>query len=134
MALLLEIVAVATLGDWLLSVLTSGVASLAFSWYFIDGAGSFRITTAEGALNFSAMVITALTVSLLAVRGRRRTDEAVRRREEMERLQQFGSILMAAATVAEAAGKSVENVVTLFGLSGAIIVGKCSLHRHGYLP
>lgn len=133
MALLLEIVAVATLGDWLLSVLTSGVASLAFSWYFIDGAGSFRITTAEGALNFSAMVITALTVSLLAVRGRRRTDEAVRRREEMERLQQFGSILMAAATVAEAAGKSVENVVTLFGLSGAIIrlAGNEKDYRYG---
>jgi two-component system sensor histidine kinase KdpD len=120
MALLLEIVAVATLGDWMLSVVMSGAASLAFSWYFIDPYQSV-VTRPEGALTFSAMVFTALTVSLLAVRGRRRADEAVRRREEMERLQKFGSVLLTATTVAEAAGKAVNNVVTLFNLSGASI-------------
>jgi two-component system sensor histidine kinase KdpD len=121
MALLLEIVAVATAGDWLASVLMSAVASLAFSWYFIEDVGSLKITTPEGALTFSAMVITALVVSLLAVRGRRRADEAIRRREEMERLQQLGSVLLTAASVREAAAMAVENVVNLFGLTGAAV-------------
>jgi two-component system sensor histidine kinase KdpD len=121
MALLLEVVAVATLGDWILSAAMSVAASLAFSWYFIDKSGSLTITTPEGAVTFSAMVFTALTVSVLAVRGRRRADEAVRRREEMERLQQFGRVLLTATTVAEAAGNAVNNVVTLFNLSGATI-------------
>ncbi len=121
MALLLEIVAVATVGDWILSAAVSAAASLAFSWYFIDKFGSLAITTSEGAFTFSAMVFTALTVSVLAVRGRRRADEAIRRREEMERLQRFGSVLLTAATIAEAAGNAVNNVVTLFNLSGATI-------------
>ena len=69
MALLLELVAVATLGDWILSAAMSAAASLAFSWYFIDNFGSLAITTSEGAVTFSAMVFTALTVSGLAVRG-----------------------------------------------------------------
>lgn len=121
MALLLEIVAVATLGDWLLSVLMSVAASLLFSWYFIDVVGSLTISTPEGAIHFAVMALTALTVSLLAVRGRRRADEAIRRRGEMERLQQFGSVLLTTATVPEAAVKAVENVVSLFGLTGAVI-------------
>jgi two-component system sensor histidine kinase KdpD len=119
MLLLLEIVAVAAMGDWLLSVLTSGLASLAFSWYFIGGR--FRITSPEGAITLSALVVTALTISHLSVRARRRTDEAVRRRVEMERLQRFGSILLAARTVSEAAAKATENVVSLFGLEGAVV-------------
>jgi two-component system, OmpR family, sensor histidine kinase KdpD len=121
MALLLEIVAVATLGDWILSAAMSAAASLAFSWYFIDKFGSLAITTPEGAVTFSAMVFTAITVSVLAIRGRRRADEAIRRREEMERLQQFGSVLLTAATVGEAARKAVNHVVTLFDLRGASI-------------
>ena len=39
----------------------------------------------------------------------------------MERLQRFGSVLLTATTVAEAAGKSVNNVVTVFNLRGATI-------------
>src|SRR5258708_5767353 len=44
MALVLEVLAVATLGDWLLAVLTSICASLAFSWYFVDSTGSLKIS------------------------------------------------------------------------------------------
>ncbi len=121
MALLVEILAVATLGDWLLSVTTSTVASLAFSWYFIEAIDSFRITTLEGAVTFSAMVITALTVSQLALRARRRADEAIQRRAEMEQLQRFGAALMVTVSVADAAERALENVISQFGLSGAAL-------------
>jgi two-component system sensor histidine kinase KdpD len=121
MALLVEILAVATLGDWLLSVSTSTVASLAFSWYFIEAVNSLRITTPEGAVTFSAMVITALTVSQLALRARRRADEAIQRRAEMEQLQRFGAALMLTVSVVDAAERVVENVISLFGLKGAAL-------------
>jgi len=121
MALLVEILAVATLGDWLLSVATSTVASLAFSWYFIEAIDSFRITTLEGAVTFSAMVITALTVSQLALRARRRADEAIQRRAEMEQLQRFGSALMMTVTLGDAAERVLENIISLFGLKGAAL-------------
>lgn len=119
--LLLEIVLIATLADWYLSLVTSAGASLAFSWYFIDGSGTLRITTIEGAVTFFSMVITAITVSHVAVRSRQRASEAERRREEMERLQRFSSELLTAETVAEAAEKAVVNVVFLFGLRGASV-------------
>jgi two-component system sensor histidine kinase KdpD len=121
MALVLEVLAIATQGNWVLALLTSTAASLAFSWYFVESVGSLRIKSAEGAATFSMMVLTALTASHLAVRAQRRAAEAIRRREEMERLHQFGRVLLAADTIAEAAGKIVENVVELFGVSGAVL-------------
>ena len=120
MTLLLEIVLVAMLADWYLSLLTSAAASLAFSWYFVETSGA-RINTVEGALTVLTMVVTSVAVSHVAVRSRQRATEADRRREEMERLQEFGSALLTAHTVAEAAEKAVLNVVYLFGLQGASI-------------
>jgi two-component system sensor histidine kinase KdpD len=133
MALLLVVVAVAARGDWLLSVLTSASASLAFSWYFIDSIGSLSITTVQGAVTFSAMAVTALTVSRFSVRARRRADEAVRRRQEMEKLQQLGGSLLTAGTVADASEKACAGIVDLFGVAGAAIrfPATGAEYRHG---
>jgi len=121
MALVLEVLAIATLGDWLLAVLTSVCASLAFSWYFVDSTGSLQISSVEGAVTFSMFLITGLTGSHLAIRAQRRAEEAIRRREEMERLQQLGNVLLASNSVVEAAGDVVEQVVQLFGVDGAVL-------------
>jgi two-component system sensor histidine kinase KdpD len=120
MALVLEVLAVAAWGDWLVAILTSAAASLAFSYYFVDSIG-FGITSWEGAITLSMMVFTALTGSQLALRAHRRAAEAIRRREEMERLQQLGNCLLASNTVAEAAENVVAKVVELFGVSGAVL-------------
>ncbi len=120
MSLVLEVLAVAAWGDWLLAILTSAAASLSFSYYFVDNPG-FRITSVEGAITFSMMVITSLVGSQLAIRAHRRAVEAIRRREEMARLQQLGNVLLATHTVAEAAHNVVEKVVELFGVSGALL-------------
>src|SRR4051794_9874673 len=63
MALVLQVLAIAGLGDWLLAVLSSVFASLAFSWYFVDSVGSLNITSAEGAVTYSMLLTTALTGS-----------------------------------------------------------------------
>lgn len=119
MLLLVVVMAAATRGDWVLAVLTSISASLALSWYFIDVVGSLRITSVEGGVALATMLISALIVSQLAVRARRRTDEAVRRRNEMERLHQFGSILHAAQTTEEAARDIARGVVDLLDQTAA---------------
>src|ERR1700735_945575 len=85
MMLLLEVLAIATLGDWILALLSSTVASLAFSYYFIEVAGSYRLTSVDGVVTFAALALTALTGSRLSVLAQRRAQEAVHRREEMER-------------------------------------------------
>src|SRR5579863_6950385 len=116
MMLLLEVLAIATLGDWILALLSSTVASFAFSYYFIEESGSFRLTTLEGVVTFGAMAMTALTGSRLSVLSQRRAQEAIRRRAEMERLNQLGRVLLAANSVAEASEDAVRKVVELFGL------------------
>jgi two-component system, OmpR family, sensor histidine kinase KdpD len=121
MLLLLEILAMATIGDWMLAVFASVFASLAFSFYFIDTVGSFRLTSVEGTVTFAAMVLTALTGSQLSLRAQRRAQEAIGRREEMERLNQLGRALLVANTYDEAAENAVRGVVELFELKGAVL-------------
>ncbi len=119
MALLLEILAVSASGEWAVAIFTAISASLAFSWFFIDQVGSLRITSAEGAVTFCMMVLTALTATQLSIRAQRRAAEAIGRREEMERLQELGNSLFASDTVSEAATKTVAQIERLFGVSGA---------------
>jgi len=83
MMLLLEVLGIATLGDWILALLSSSIASIAFSYYFIDVPGSYRLASVEGVVTFAAMALTALTGSRLSVLAQRRAKEAIHRREEM---------------------------------------------------
>ena len=119
MVLLLQVLAVSASGEWAVAIFTAISASLAFSWYYVDQVGSLRITSGEGAVTFSMMLLTALTATQLSIRAQRRTVEAIGRREEMERLQEFGNSLFSADTVSEAANKAVTQIERLFGVRGA---------------
>jgi two-component system sensor histidine kinase KdpD len=122
MILLLEVLAVATRGDWILALLSSTAASLVFSVYFIEHLRTVRYSAAiQGVMGFAAMALTAFIGSRLAVRAQQRASEAITRREEMERLNQLGRVLLAANSVAEAADDAVRKVVELFHLSGAVL-------------
>ena len=119
MALLLEILGISTLGDRMLAIVASLSGALAFSWYFVDQVNSFAITSTEGALTFLMMIVTALTGSHLAIRAQERAAEAIRRREEMERLHQLGTALLVSGSTPQAAQDIVDNLVSLFGLNAA---------------
>ncbi len=122
MMLLLEVLAIATRGDWILALLSSTAASLVFSFYFIEHLRAVRYSAAiQGVLGFGAMALTAFIGSRLAVRAQRRASEAITRREEIERLNQLGRVLLSANTLAEAADDAVRKVVELFHLSGAVL-------------
>ncbi|HEY3823479.1 MAG TPA: ATP-binding protein [Bryobacteraceae bacterium] len=121
MMLLLEVLGIAALGDWVLALMSSSLASLAFSYYFIDEIGSFRFTTLQGFLTFGALASTAIIGSRLAILAQRRAKEAVQRREEVERLNHFGRALLSANTLGEASEDAVRKVVELFDLKGAVL-------------
>jgi two-component system sensor histidine kinase KdpD len=128
MALVLEVLATSTLGDRMLAVVASVSAALGFSWYFVDDSGSLAINTIEGKLTFSMMTLTALIGSHLAIRAQERAAEAIRRREEMERLHQLGTALLASTTVGAAAQNIVDELVRLFSVRGAVLT------IHGITP
>jgi two-component system sensor histidine kinase KdpD len=121
MLLLLAVLAVATLGDRLLALIASIAASLAFSYYFVDQAGNRAISNVQSVITLATMVLTAFTGSHLALRAQQRAQEAILRREEMERLNQLSRVLLAAHSVPEAAESAVRKLMELFGLDGAIL-------------
>lgn len=121
MALLLIVLAISTAGDRWLAIVASVSAALGFSWFFVDEVGSLMITSMEGALTFSMMMITALAGSHLAIRAEERAAEANRRRGEMEQLHRFGTALLTAGSVGTAGQTIVENLVRQFGLESAIL-------------
>jgi two-component system sensor histidine kinase KdpD len=119
--MLLGVLGISSFGDWIPAMISCGMGSLAFSYYFVDDVGSFRITTVDGAVTFVALLLTALTASRLSIRAQHRASEAIRRREEMERLHQFASVLLSARSVSEAADNAVRKLVALFDLRGAAL-------------
>src|SRR5262249_30960074 len=121
-----------TLGNSMLALLTAVSSSLGFLWYFVDVVGT-QVTPLQGAITFVSMATTALTCSQLSARSEKRAQEAIRRREEREPLQQLGSVLLAAVTVSEAAAKTVRKLVNLFDLSGAVlrIEGDAQVYQAG---
>lgn len=132
--LLIEVLVIATRGDWILALLSSAAASLAFSLYFIEQPRNIRFTsTIQGVVSFVAMALTALIGSRLAVRAQQRAQEAIAQRGEIERLNQLGRVLLAANSLAEAANEVVRKVVELFHLKGAVlrVAGAADVFQHG---
>ena len=121
MTLLLGVLAIATLGDAVLGLVTAASATLAFSYYFIDVIGTLEITTLQGGINFAAMSLTALIGSQLSARAQRRAAEAEHRREEIERLNQLGRVLLSAGTLQEAGENAVRKLAELFELESVVL-------------
>ena len=97
------------------------MGSLRFSYYFVEDVGSFRITTMDGAVTFLAHARTALTGSQLSIRAQRRAQEAIRRREEMERLHQLASVLLSARRCRRRRTTRCGSWWHLFDLQGAAL-------------
>jgi two-component system sensor histidine kinase KdpD len=117
MLTLLAMLAVATLGDWVLALVTSASGILAFAWYFLDVPG--QNSAADGFITFATMTLTALTGTFLALRAQQRTEEAELRRGQLERMTQMGQQMAASQTFSEVAQAGVRAMTELFGVSGA---------------
>ena len=116
MLTLLAMLAVATLGDWVLALVTSSSGILAFTWYFVDERG--QISTPEGVVTFATMALTALTGTFLALRAQQRTEEAELRRGQLERMTQMGQQLVGSQTYSEVAETGVRGMNEFFGVRG----------------
>lgn len=121
MILLLTVLGIATRGEWHLAVAGSVSGSLAFSYYFVEAAHSFRLETAQGTVTFAALFTTAMIGSRLSVRAQRQTREATARRGEMAKLHELSTVLLSAHTLAETVETAVQKIVQIFGVAGAAL-------------
>ena len=86
LALLLNVLFIATRWGSLPALLASIVAMLCFNFFFLPPFGTFEIAATDNWIALLAFLITAVTAGQLSGRAKRRAEEAEMGRREIERL------------------------------------------------
>jgi two-component system sensor histidine kinase KdpD len=109
------------------------VAAAAFNYYFLPPIGTFAIADPQNWVALFAFLATALVASELSERARKLTDEAIRRRLELERLYQFSQQLLTADNILQLLNAIPQHVIHAFGVSAAAIYlpEKGDIYRSG---
>ena len=97
-------------------------ATAAFNFFFLPPIGTFTIADPQNWVALVAFLITALVASDLAERARRQTDQADRRRREVERLYAFSQSLLTNENVLELLNTIPARVASVFGVSGTALL------------
>src|SRR5579864_2613171 len=84
--LLLVILGISTVWGLLEAGVASVAATLGFNYFFMPPVGTLTIADPQNWIALGAFLITAVTASQLSAVARRRTQEAVGRRRELEHL------------------------------------------------
>ena len=82
---LFAVLPVAALWGLPFAIPVSIVSMLAFNWLFLPPTHTFRLADSENWVALAVYLVTAISVSALSDRARRRTEEAEERRRETER-------------------------------------------------
>ena len=82
---LFAVLPVAALCGLPFAIPVSIVSMLVFNWFFLPPTHTFRLADSENWVALAVYLVTAISVSALADRARRRTEEAEQRRREAER-------------------------------------------------
>jgi two-component system sensor histidine kinase KdpD len=130
--LLSVLVISATWGLWC-SLFQAVAAAAAFNYYFLPPVGTFTISDTQNWVALFAFLTTAVIASELSERARKQTGEAVRRREELERLYQFSQQLLITDNILQLLNAIPQYVMECFGVSAAAIYipGKGDIYRSG---
>lgn len=86
LALLLNVLFIATRWGSLPALLASIVAMLCFNFFFLPPYGTFTIAAPDNWIALLAFLVTALTTGQLSARAKKRAEEAEIRKGEIERL------------------------------------------------
>jgi two-component system sensor histidine kinase KdpD len=124
LALLLAILAIATWWGFTASIVASVAAVLGFNFYFLPPIGTFTIADPQNWVALFAFLVTAMTASQLSVAARRRTAEAVARRQEVERLYALGQALLLSGSIRSAARDAVNSIIRTFEIPAAVFFSR----------
>jgi two-component system sensor histidine kinase KdpD len=118
---LVTILLIAT--EWGLAeaTVTAVAASLAFNVYFLPPVGLLTIADPENWITFFAFLITAVVVSQLSGRSRRRAVDAVSRQRDLERLYALSRGLLLADDTMSAPAGIARQVAEAFELPGVAL-------------
>src|SRR6266850_2549375 len=121
LSLLLAILSVAAGWGLRYALPMSLVSALAFNFYFLPPIGTFRIAETQNWVALFAFFFTSILASQLSEKARRQTDEAHRRRHEVETLYVFSQQLLTTDNVIELLKLVPRYVAETFGVRDAAI-------------
>ena len=104
---LVAILLIATKGGLIESSVASVAAMLCFNFFFLPPVGTLTIAAPQNWVALFAFLATSLTASQLSVRAKRRTQEAVERRSEIEKLYSLSRALL----LTDATGPDAKQIV-----------------------
>ena len=115
---LLVVLAAATLWGLPEAILASVLSVLSLDYYFLPPVPSFGISDPQNWVAWCTLLITALVVSELSARLKKRATEAIQRQREIERMYALSCSLMQANSPAALALSIPEQVAAIFGCRG----------------
>lgn len=130
---LLCVLVVSSLWGLVSSLFMAVLATVAFNYYFLPPIGSFTIADSQNWIALLAFLATAVVASELSERARKQTDEAIRRRRELERLYEFSQQLLTSDNILQLLNAIPQHVIDSFGVSAAAIYipEKGDIYRSG---
>jgi two-component system sensor histidine kinase KdpD len=130
---LLCVLVVSAVWDLVSCLFLAVLAAMAFNYFFLPPIGTFAIADSQNWIALFVFLMTAVIASQLSERARKQTDEAVRRRRELERLYQFSQQLLTADNILQLLNAIPQHVIDAFGVSAAAIYipEKGDIYRSG---
>lgn len=115
------------------SLFLAVIATAAFNYYFLPPIGTFSIADTQNWVALFAFLVTAVIASELSQRAQKQTDEAVRRRRDLERLYEFSQQLLTADNILQLLNAIPQYVIDSFGISAAAVYipAKGDVYRSG---
>jgi two-component system, OmpR family, sensor histidine kinase KdpD len=101
------------------AAIASLAAVLGFNYFFLPPVGSFEVQDPQNWVALTAFLVTSVMASQLSARARRRTQEAVDRRREVEGLYALSQSLLLSGTARTASQDLVARVVEILGVTTA---------------
>jgi two-component system, OmpR family, sensor histidine kinase KdpD len=131
---LLAILLIATIGGLVESTISSIAAMLCFNFFFLPPMGTLTISDPQNWIALFTFLATSLTASQLSARAKRRTQEAVDRQNEIERLYSLSRALLLTDAAQPVAKQMVQNISQTFEFPSVALYVRSSedIHRIGF--
>jgi len=126
LTLLLVVLAISTRWGLPEATVASVAAVLGFNYYFLPPVRTFVVEDPQNWVALIVFLVTAATASQLSARAKRRTQEAVDRRREVEGLYALSQSLLLSGSARTASQDLVSRVVKILGVTTAAFDARLS--------
>jgi len=114
---LVAILMIAAVGGLVESTIASIVAMLCFNYFFLPPIGTLTIADPQNWVALFVFLVTSLTASQLSARAKRKTEEAIARQHEMEKLYSLSRALLLTDLTRPAGNQIAQNIAKAFQFS-----------------